>query len=71
MRYIWRIITQSHEQDENIQRIEFEHLSIQTKTKTDLHIDGDPQEKSKNIEIMVKKQALKVLIPPNASAHLI
>ena len=69
--YIQRVIKGVHEQDDNIQRIGFRKLRIQSNQAPHIHIDGDPFETQPTIEINVKKQALNVLIPPNAPEHLI
>jgi YegS/Rv2252/BmrU family lipid kinase len=70
LKYIAQVVRGRHEQNDEIQRIGFKELSITAKKDTDLHVDGDPLDKRKKIEITVEQKALAILVPPGAPIQL-
>jgi len=59
-----------HVNSSEAQRISFQSLLVQAESPFFVHMDAEPKDATQEAQITVQKQALKLLIPPNA-LHLL
>ena len=64
---LWR---GQHVTSSEAQRITFESLRVQAESPFFVHMDAEPKDATHQVDISVRKQALKLLIPPDA-LHLL
>jgi diacylglycerol kinase family enzyme len=65
IRHLWNLGWGRHVKDSEMVYLPFQQLKIEFETMEWMQMDGDPWGKIRNVEIVVRKQALKVLVPGN------
>jgi diacylglycerol kinase (ATP) len=69
-RHLFDLLAGRHLESDEARKLPFSRVRIESETEFAVEMDGDPAMSSRNVEIKVEKQALKVLLPPSANRLL-
>lgn len=70
LRAFFEVLAGSHVTSEQARRLPFRSAQVESDTPFSIQMDGDPMLGSKQVEVRVQKQALKVLMPPQGAKLL-
>jgi len=65
LRTYFDLISGLHLSSDQARRLPFHNVRIESDTAFSVHMDGEPLLGGKQVEISIRKQALKVIVPPN------
>ncbi|HSR20225.1 MAG TPA: diacylglycerol kinase family protein [Anaerolineales bacterium] len=70
LRAFFEVMAGSHVTSEQARRLPFRSARVESDTPFSIQMDGDPMLGSRQVEVRVQKQALKVLMPPQGAKLL-
>lgn len=70
LRAFFEVLAGSHVTSEQARRLPFRSAQVESDTPFSIQMDGDPMLGSKQVEVRVQKQALKILMPPQGAKLL-
>jgi diacylglycerol kinase family enzyme len=59
----WEVYSGSHVRSENVQRVEFSHLRLESESRLYVQMDGEPAEWDGCVDITVEAQSLQIMVP--------
>jgi YegS/Rv2252/BmrU family lipid kinase len=70
LKAFFEVLAGSHVTSEQARRLPFQSARVESDTPFSVQMHGDPMLGGKQVQLSIQKQALKVLIPPQAAALL-